>query len=111
MRFRTLVGAVGAGLGLLGFGTAAATAAPDESMVNCGAFDRNPPLELINYNSNAISCPDATAVMNRFYDTQQKHATVDSWACSVLGAAEGERLGGVAVRCRGDLGELRLQKP
>ena len=69
-----------------------------------------PNLVLINYNVDAISCPDALDVIGRFLQAREKYATVDDWDCGILGAAEAERMAHV-VNCRGPRGELRAEKP
>ncbi|BBZ35917.1 DUF6777 domain-containing protein [Mycolicibacterium confluentis] len=84
--------------------------APYEPIRNCGTIPVMPNLVLINYNVDAISCPDALDVIARFHQAQQKYATVDDWDCGILGAAEAERMAHV-VNCRGPRGELRAEEP
>ncbi|WP_068243656.1 DUF6777 domain-containing protein [Mycobacterium sp. ACS4331] len=83
---------------------------PHEPIRNCGAIPSMPNLVLINYNVDAISCPDALNVITRFHQIQQKYATVDDWDCGILGAAEAEQMAHV-VNCHGPRGELRAEEP
>jgi hypothetical protein len=90
--------------------TAPPPASPHEPIRVCGPVPSSPHLVLVDYDVDAISCPDAFDVIERFLQRREKYATVDDWNCGALGAAEAERRGHV-INCRGPRGELRVESP
>lgn len=76
--------------------------------VDCGPIAQikdRPDVRFWNYDAAFTTCADAVGILDRFYQAQEKYATVGAWDCGINGAAEVDRTG-ILIRCVGPRGQL-----